>query len=227
MLDLRIKPYIYLKIPMQWKYIYDNLRIKMAELGDNLLKECNASCNGDNKEYIACWNMFQAACASYDVNRKRSKLLIQYIIAKLNIKEVENIGIVYTGAISNYYNKDIATNTTTRIDIFNYEKFEEIINNSSLRSEILKFYPHPIVSNLDTEFIIHQNGIIHYILVPPTIEFVEAYYGNGCLKTILKDKNHCLYRVKDIQIDDRIFKLYYYYSPIGEFTDNIHLKFKI
>lgn len=227
MLDLRIKPYIYLKIPIEWKYIYDNLRIKMAEIGDNLLKECNASCNGDNKEYIACWNMFQAACASYDVNKKRSRLLIQYIIAKLNIKEVENIDIVYTGAISNYFHFDINTNTSIRIDIFNYENFENIINDRELMDKILKFSPHPIASSLDTEFIIHQNGTIHYILVPPTIELVEAYYGDGCLKTILKDNNgHFLYRVKNIGYGYKTFKMYYYYSPIGKFTDDIHLKFK-
>ena len=82
--------YIYLKIPTSWKLVYDKLLVKMANLGEDLLKECNASCTGENREYIACWNMFQAACAAFEIGEySKANTLISFICAKLEISLID------------------------------------------------------------------------------------------------------------------------------------------
>ena len=82
-----MEDYIYLKIPVAWKDVYEALLLKMSELGTDLLVECHASCKGVDKEYIACWNMFEAACAVYNLGEtNKATTLIKFISTKLKVK---------------------------------------------------------------------------------------------------------------------------------------------
>lgn len=92
--------FTYLKVPCKYKCIYNQLLIKLSELGVDILNDCNAVCGGKNKYIITCWNMFQAACASYELGEeKKADLLMNYIKAQLKIKceEVYNINVSSTG----------------------------------------------------------------------------------------------------------------------------------
>lgn len=82
-----IEDILYLKIPKEYNCVYKLLLIKLSQLGVDILSDCTAICGGQNKYIITCWNMFQAACASYELGyTKKAKLLINYIKAQLKLE---------------------------------------------------------------------------------------------------------------------------------------------
>lgn len=94
--------FIYMIIPEDYKYIYDFLLVKLSNLGIDLLNDCSASCKGDNKYIISCWNMFQAACAAYNLEEyAKATLLFNYIKGQLNIKQ-EELEANYNFKLENY-----------------------------------------------------------------------------------------------------------------------------
>lgn len=197
-----IKEYIYLKVPEKWKVVYDALLIKMAELGTDLLVECNASCKGVDKEYIACWNMFQAACAAYELKEfKKADTLIKFITTKLNID------------IDDYKPLCIYYGTS---DEFNIAEFEEEVVKENGKYDI---YPHSLLSIVDNSFIINQDKQYHYILVPYKVTFVGGKYDNENIEIDIE------YEEYDVVINDIEYKLYLYSSPVGSISENIILTF--
>lgn len=81
--------FIYLVIPKEYYTIYVRLLEKLTDCGIDILKDCNTQCNDVNKQVFKCWNLFQSACAAYqlgdDCNIKLANLFIKYIKAQLNI----------------------------------------------------------------------------------------------------------------------------------------------
>lgn len=197
-----IKEYIYLKVPEKWKVVYDALLIKMAELGTDLLVECNASCKGVDKEYIACWNMFQAACAAYELKEfKKADTLIKFITTKLNID------------IDDYKPLCIYYGTSDTFDINDFEE-EVVKENGKYNADI-----HKLLSIIDNTLIINQDKHYHYIIVPDKVTFIEGKYGIPGFETIIN------YQTYDVVINDIEHKLYLYYSPVGGFDEKVILKF--
>lgn len=79
--------YIYCVIPEKYKCIYEKLLIKLSDLGIDILKDCGSTCRGVNKNIINCWNMFQAACAAYNLGEeKKAQLLMYYINIQLDFR---------------------------------------------------------------------------------------------------------------------------------------------
>lgn len=75
---------IYLVVPAIYKKVYEQLLIKMADYGVDILNDCSSTCKGGNRTLLSCWNMFQSACAAYNTGEvKKSALLINYIIKQL------------------------------------------------------------------------------------------------------------------------------------------------
>ena len=66
MADLVItnKQYIYLKIPTKYICIYHQLCELMVDFGEDMLKDCKASCTDRNSGVIECFNMFNSAVAA-------------------------------------------------------------------------------------------------------------------------------------------------------------------
>lgn len=72
--------FIYLIVPYKYNCIYKKLLIKMSDLGIDIIKDCNTTCKGINREVINCWNMFNAACSAYTLGYgKEANLMINYI----------------------------------------------------------------------------------------------------------------------------------------------------
>lgn len=195
--------YIYLKVPAKWKYVYDLLLRKMAELSEDLLKDCNASCNGTNKEYISCWNMFQAACSAYEIGEKRkAEVLIQFITTKLGIK-IPEISNVYV-----FHDDEERSNNYIQTHINEYD-----------------IETYPMFSEQDLNIGIHQLKHYHYILIPKDkLNFVFAKYGQPGFETTLDIDTD--YEHKEITIDEIDYNMYYYYSPVGKFDELIKLTFE-
>ena len=81
-------------IPTAWNDIKDYLLLKLASMGESLMADCLAGCQGENREYLSCWFMFQSAAADYmrsgeDEETRhitnRAKALIHFICTKLGI----------------------------------------------------------------------------------------------------------------------------------------------
>ena len=55
--------YVYLTIPQDYICIYHKLLILMSNIGREIINDCSATCKGNNKIIIDCWNTFQSAIA--------------------------------------------------------------------------------------------------------------------------------------------------------------------
>ena len=78
--------YLYLNVPNEYRCVYYNILDTLGTLGEDLLSACTATCKGKAINGIACYNMFNAACACYYLGQvKRARVLISYIKAQLNI----------------------------------------------------------------------------------------------------------------------------------------------
>lgn len=77
---------VYLTIPRNYLDVYYKLLMLVADLGKNIVDDCNSICKSNNKEIISCWNLFQSALASYSIgNVKQSDFFISYLRKQLNI----------------------------------------------------------------------------------------------------------------------------------------------
>lgn len=76
--------YAYLVIPTKYICTYHKILIYLADFGKRLLDDCSASCKGNNKTIVDCWNLFQSALACYTLgHHKQADLFIDYINKQL------------------------------------------------------------------------------------------------------------------------------------------------
>lgn len=77
--------YIYVTIPAEYICVYHRILAMMADYGEEMLKDCKASCTDRNSGVIECFNMFNAAVACRKFGKdKQAELIIKYIKAKIN-----------------------------------------------------------------------------------------------------------------------------------------------
>lgn len=77
--------YIYVTIPAEYICVYHRILAMLADYGEEMLKDCKASCTDRNSGVIECFNMFNAAVAARKLGKdKLAETLIKYIKAKIN-----------------------------------------------------------------------------------------------------------------------------------------------
>lgn len=77
--------YVYLTIPADYVCVYHKLLTYMADFGKTIVDDCNAICQGNSKNIITCWNLFQSAIACRTLGReKEAAFFIDYIKKQLN-----------------------------------------------------------------------------------------------------------------------------------------------
>ena len=83
---IQVEPeYIYVTIPAEYICIYHRILAMLADYGEDMLKDCKASCTDRNSNVIDCFNMFNAAVAARKLGKdKLAETLIKYIKAKIN-----------------------------------------------------------------------------------------------------------------------------------------------
>lgn len=75
---------LYLTIPAEYVCTYHKLLVYLADFGKKLLDDCSATCKGNNKIVIDCWNLFQSALACRTLGQdKQAALFIDYINKQL------------------------------------------------------------------------------------------------------------------------------------------------
>lgn len=77
--------YVYVTIPAEYICVYHRILAMLADYGEEMLKDCKASCTDKNSGVIECFNMFNAAVACRKLGKdKQAALIIKYIKAKIN-----------------------------------------------------------------------------------------------------------------------------------------------
>lgn len=77
--------FLYLTIPADYVCTYHKLLVYLADFGKKLLDDCSATCKGNNKTVIDCWNLFQSALACRTIGQdKQASLFIDYINKQLD-----------------------------------------------------------------------------------------------------------------------------------------------
>ena len=77
--------YIYTTVPAEYVCVYHRILAMLADYGEEMLKDCKASCTDRNSGVIECYNMFNAAVAARHLGQeKKATLIINYIKAKIN-----------------------------------------------------------------------------------------------------------------------------------------------
>ena len=77
--------YIYVTIPAEYICVYHRILAMLADYGEDMLKDCKASCTDRNSGVIEFFNMFNAAVAARKLGKdKLAETLIKYIKAKIN-----------------------------------------------------------------------------------------------------------------------------------------------
>lgn len=77
--------YIYVTIPAEYICVYHRILAMMADYGEEMLKNCKASCTDKNSGVIECFNMFNSAVAARKLGKdKLATTIIKYVKAKIN-----------------------------------------------------------------------------------------------------------------------------------------------
>lgn len=206
-------------IPEQYTCVYTKLLIKMSELGIDMLKDCTSVCGGQNKFIITCWNMFQSACAAYELKQyKQADLIVDYIKKQLQLDCIASTGeetkynAIYFGKTTNYTAEEFSKLTVT--DVFN-------LDNDKI--ELTKVGINEITRQ--------ESWKLHYLIIPVTlVELIEVTSEGSGFVDYFWDSNNTedsTYKVLDSieNIDGIIYKVYYSYS-IETITTNISIKAK-
>ena len=83
---IQVEPeYVYVTIPAEYICVYHRILAMLADYGEDMLKDCKASCTDRNSNVIDCFNMFNAAVAARKFGKdKLAETLIKYIKVKIN-----------------------------------------------------------------------------------------------------------------------------------------------
>lgn len=208
--------YTYLIVPLKYNCVYTKLLVMMSDIGIDLIKDCTSTCKGINRQVINCWNMFQAACSAYQLGEtKKADLLINYIIAQLRFEctvqpEAEPIN-VYIGH----------TNIAPL-------KFRQMTV-----ADVMAL-PHVELDIRDEEnqnIIIKQEQSIHYVIVPDNVALDNSEFGDTLTTTLWKDATPSDGAYRRVLNDDLVngvhYTVYFFYSPIGSFNEDIKLNFRL
>lgn len=77
--------YIYITIPAEYICVYHRILAMMADYGEEMLKDCKASCTDKNSGVIECFNMFNSAVAARKLGKdKLASVIITYVKTKIN-----------------------------------------------------------------------------------------------------------------------------------------------
>lgn len=84
---IEVQPeYLYTSIPREYVGVYHRILAMMADYGEDMLKDCKASCTERNSGVIECFNMFNSAVAARKLgNTKLAETLINYVKAKIEM----------------------------------------------------------------------------------------------------------------------------------------------
>lgn len=179
--------YVYITIPTEYLTVYHAILTMLADYGEEMLKDCKASCTNKNSDVIDCFNMFNAAIAARKLNNlKLADTIIKYIKAK--IKQIYNNNGVYNCIFtldkSNIsliaVDEDDITNCYVNKANFEYYVGFGLTYDDIIVSDNLHDCNEESITN-EYKLVINDNDYL-YIILPTWIELFSVTY-NGILIT--------------------------------------------
>jgi hypothetical protein len=84
---IEVQPeYVYTTIPREYVDVYHRILAMLSDYGEDMLKDCKASCTERNSGVIECFNMFNSAIAARKLgNTKLAETIIKYVKAKIEM----------------------------------------------------------------------------------------------------------------------------------------------
>ena len=132
---MALDEFVYLKVPVIYQTVFENLLSKMAVWGQELLDDCTVSCKGQNKNILNAWNLFNAACIAYDTSAiTKSKYIVDYIKGLLGFNcpdedDEYNTPVLKNFALTVKYNETTPTIDITKATV-SYEHENNLVENS-------------------------------------------------------------------------------------------------
>lgn len=122
--DSSLDEFVYLKVPVIYQTVFENLLSKMAVWGQELLDDCTASCSGNNKNILNAWNLFQAAITAYEYgNKTQSDKIVNFITTSLGINSnTQPVTEYYTISVNCTPSDALVTINGIQTKILNVEK---------------------------------------------------------------------------------------------------------
>jgi len=73
-------------IPDKYKDLYKSICEKVEKVGEDIIRDCEATCKCKNTPIINCWVMFQSLLAAYNLKmKKQEKMFVKYITEQLKL----------------------------------------------------------------------------------------------------------------------------------------------
>ena len=206
--------YVLLNVPKDYSSVYEQLLIRLSMFGEDLIKDCTATCRGTNRGIFNCWNMFQAACAAYTLGEsKKGAFLVNYIIdqLKLNCEKVE------PDTISNTFFKEVSS--------VEPKVFETL----GIADLIQKAKEYNVVSTKNNLFKYMQDDLISYICIPTEkVELVCAKFGTDIHNTLWDSETEtgAFRKIEDMDFGGTKYTTFFYYSPSSVVDNEIYAVLK-
>lgn len=218
----RIEPeYIYVTIPAEYICVYHRILAMLADYGEDMLKDCKASCTDKNSGVIECFNMFNSAVAARKLgNQKLADIIIKYIKAKINQ--------IYKG-------KDNSTSFIFPVDESgNLKAFVSCGKNPTfeINSNDMNLYEHKFGEGYDEHFKLGPEdyskdinitipsspveSIGLDVILTPRYEEIEGVM-RPCADVV------AFYNGKPVNINNTIFQYYFDDEPVDRFDDVVNL----
>ena len=218
--------YLYTTIPKDYVYVYYSILTMLAELGEDMLKDCKATCKDRNSGIIECKNMFDAAIAARALgNIKLADTIIKYIKAKINqILGTKNEFVSYNFPVNGgdpiKYILDTNNNPIIKIDDSNAENYKDnlidIINNciTSLNTNFDFGFGQTTNLSVRNGYIVEDNGKwylakdnyvdVLQISITPKIQDIAGFNISKDGETLTTYASYILSVVKDCMISTEV-----------------------
>ena len=136
-----ITDYVNIRVPLEQLELYYSILAALSDYGEDMLKDCKASCTDKDSSIIECFNMFSGACAKYETGDiKGANVIFNYVKSTLELKykniiipskisfpvKEENVTIYFDFKKKEYYVEEGIVIPLESIDIIGPDEIEGV-----------------------------------------------------------------------------------------------------
>ena len=92
--------YVYVTIPAEYICVYHRILVMLSDYGEDMLKDCKATCSDRNSGVIECFNMFNAAVAAKKTGKDKLFLAGMIVLCLVSIVVLNDILKAYYLSLS-------------------------------------------------------------------------------------------------------------------------------
>lgn len=213
--------YIYVTIPAEYICVYHRILAMLADYGEEMLKDCKASCTDRNSSVIECFNMFNAAVAARKLGKdKLAETLIKYIKAKINqiYKNNDNsTSFVFPVDENGQLKAFVSCGERPRFEINpdDMELYEHKFDNGF--DEHFRLGPEDeSTDENDSTLPVEESGLV--------VDFTPSYHlGSDNKYHPCADVISCRFDGEEISLEDTIYQWYFDDTPVIRLNDVTNL----